>query len=88
MQKLEGKDLCAFLMHLKKMPCQTSLEMVLKNLRFFYKKGLCRNSFFCYNNPLPNAGIAQLVEHPTCNRTVVGSSPTASIICSFLGGIA
>lgn len=25
-----------------------------------------------------HAGIAQLVEHPTCNRTVVGSSPTAS----------
>ena len=25
-----------------------------------------------------NAGVAQLVEHPTCNRTVVGSIPTAS----------
>lgn len=24
------------------------------------------------------AGLAQLVEHPTCNRKVVGSSPTAS----------
>lgn len=25
-----------------------------------------------------NASLAQLVEHPTCNRTVEGSSPLAS----------
>ena len=30
------------------------------------------------------AGVAQLVEHPTCNRTVEGSSPFSSI--SLLGG--
>ncbi len=29
-------------------------------------------------NSVRQAGIAQLVEHPTCNRTVVGSIPTAS----------
>lgn len=30
-----------------------------------------------------NAGVAQLVERPICNRTVMGSSPIASI--PFLG---
>ncbi len=43
---------------------------------------------FAINEPSCTAGIAQLVEHPTCNRTVVGSIPTASNIYSLYGGVA
>jgi hypothetical protein len=42
---------------------------------------------FDITEPSYDAGIAQLVEHPTCNRTVVGSIPTASIIFPN-GGVA
>ena len=36
------------------------------------------NLYSLYLHYFSNADIAQLVEHPICNRTVVGSSPTVS----------
>ena len=44
--------------------------------------GVVRNSGICYKIHHSSAGVAQLVEHPTCNRTVEGSSPLASILFS------
>lgn len=38
-----------------------------------------------YLCPKSYADLAQLVEHPICNRTVVGSNPTVSILYTPIG---
>ncbi len=53
----------------------------------FCKFACAKKHLFAINNAYPVfcAGIAQLVEHPTCNRTVVGSIPTASTFSLLWG---
>ena len=40
-------------------------------------KDSARNGALCYGSAVPEAGIAQLVEHLICNQGVGGSSPSA-----------
>ena len=49
------------------------------------RKMLIQKTNIWYNGPSYFAGVAQLVEHPTCNRTVEGSIPFSSTLL-FQGG--
>lgn len=43
-----------------------------------HQGGVVSNSSICYKIHYSSAGVAQLVERPTCNRMVEGSIPFAS----------